>query len=418
MSFLSKISSKIANKLPSFRHPVKNSQMEKFFNDYAWTMQRRNKSIGVGWNTYYKAMHNVWVNASIQTYIDEIINLGFLINNPESEEVNTSHVTYLTSLFNNPMGLDSNDTYAMYQSLMWRSYLGLGDAFSEIIHDPTYTNIPIGLKHIPTELMMWHEDTSQWGFRGNDYRFENDELIHIKDADIRGGVWGESKIDTIANDILLEILGRRYTLDILKNKGLDPRGVLEYDKDISDEAWNREIARLTAAAKEHSKGTLLVKGAKYTRASTTNQDMEFNQLMHDVRDRIIATFGVPPSKVSIIETANLGSGSGNSQDKNFKKTLKGKARNFEDAYSKALGRSTFSEVFQYKDLDIEDKLIRAQKEDIRLNNGSLTINEVRSSYGEPPVPWGNQPLTNHNSLISESLMDIEHNKKELVLNDY
>ena len=81
-------------------------------------------------------------------------------------------------------------------------------------------------------------------------------------------------------------------------------------------------------------------------------------------------------------------------------------------------RETFSEVFQYKDLDIEDKLIRAQKEDIRLNNGSLTINEVRSSYGEPPVPWGNQPLTNHNSLISESLMDIEHNKKELVLNDY
>jgi HK97 family phage portal protein len=411
MNFFSKIRNKIVDNIPNVRQPIENSQMERFFNDYAWTMQRRNKSVGVGWNTYYKAMRNVWVNASIQTYVDEIINLGFLINNPESEEVNTSHVSYLTGLFNDPMGLDSNDTYAMYQSLMWRSYLGLGDAFSEIIHDPLYSRVPIGLKHIPTEMMMWHEDTSQWGFRGTNYRFENTDLIHIKDASIRGSVWGESKIDTLANDILLEVLGRNYTLDILKNKGLDPRGVLEYDKDISDEAWNREINRLTATAANHSKGTLLVKGAKYTRASTTNQDMEFNQLMHDVRDRIIATYGVPPSKVSIIETANLGSGSGNSQDKNFKKTLKGKARNFEDAYRKALGRSIFDEIFQYKDLDIEDKLIRTQKENIRLNNGSLTINEVRSSYGEPPVPWGNAPINHQNLLLSQSLSDVKENKR-------
>ena len=45
-------------------------------NDYGWLFRPRNKNIGVGWQTYYQAMSNVWVNACIQTYIDEIINLA------------------------------------------------------------------------------------------------------------------------------------------------------------------------------------------------------------------------------------------------------------------------------------------------------------------------------------------------------
>ncbi len=107
---------------------------------------------------------------------------------------------------------------------------------------------------------------------------------------------------------------------------------------------------------------------------------EYSNMMNSIRDRIIATYGVPPAKVSIIETANLGSGSGLTQDKQFKKELKGKSKNFEDAFTRVISHGEFSEVFQYNDLDIEDKLQRAQIEDIQIKNGSLTINEVRNSY--------------------------------------
>ena len=120
--------------------------------------------------------------------------------------------------------------------------------------------------------------------------------------------------------------------------------------------------------------------------------MEYSTMMNNIRDRIIATYGVPPAKVSIIETANLGSGSISTQDKQFKKELKGKSKNFEDAFTRVISHGEFEEVFQYNDLDIEDKLQRAQIEDIQIKNASLTINEVRNSYGKNPVVWGDKPL--------------------------
>ena len=74
-----------------------------------------------------------------------------------------------------------------------------------------------------------------------------------------------------------------------------------------------------------------------------------------------------------------------SQDKQFKKTFSGKAKLFEDSFNKVLGRTAFREIFEYNELDIEDKLARATIEDIRLNNGTLTVNEVRSGYGQAPI---------------------------------
>lgn len=392
MSFITKIKDTV-QKIPVLRRPAPQSKYDNYLADFGWTLQKRNKAAGIGWETYYQAMRNVWINACIQVYIDEIINLGFVINNPDNQTVNTKHVNYLTNFFDYPMGLSQEDTFASFNILMWKSYLGLGDAFCEVISDPQFNNIPIGLNHIPTELMHYYEDTDQWGLRDQDIRFEKDQLIHIKDPNIRGGIWGESKIDVLAKDITLEILGRERTNDILKNKGLDPSGVLEYDADMDDEAWNNEIARMQAMSKQNVNGSLIVRGAKYSKVANTNHDMEFIELMKDVRDRILATYGVPPSKVSIIETANLGSGSGQSQAENFKKRFKGNARIFEDAYKKVLGRSIFKETFSYGDMDIDDKLVQAQIENIRIHNGSSYINEVRKEHGKEPVDWGNVPIS-------------------------
>ena len=64
-------------------------------NDYGWLFRPRNKNIGVGWQTYYQAMSNVWVNACIQTYIDEIINLGFTIYNPDLDHMHKDIINFL-----------------------------------------------------------------------------------------------------------------------------------------------------------------------------------------------------------------------------------------------------------------------------------------------------------------------------------
>ena len=386
MNPIRNIQKSLSNKLPVLRKPKLKSNYAYVLSNIPWVLQRRNKASGVGIHTYYRAMRNVWVNACIQTYLDEVVNLGFMIKNPYSDEVDVVASEYLTSLFENPMGYDSNDTYSSYQTLMWKSYLGLGDSFSEVVFDEQFDKVPIGLKHIPTEVMSYYPDTDQWGFFDDSYRFEPENLIHIKDPDIRGGVWGESKIDILASDIRLEILGTDYTSEILESKGLSPSGTIEYDNTMSDIEWNNEIARLEAMAQHNRQGTMILRGGRYNQSSVTNRDLQYQDLMENVRDRVLATYGVPPHMVSVVEVANIGTGTGESQMKQFKKTFKGKARIFEDAYKKVLGRSTFKETFQYKELDIDDKLVKAKIEDIRINNGSLSIDEVRASYGQSPLP--------------------------------
>lgn len=386
MNPIRNIQKSLSNKLPVLRKPKLKSNYAYVLSNIPWVLQRRNKASGVGIHTYYRAMRNVWVNACIQTYLDEVVNLGFMIKNPYSDEVDVVASEYLTNLFENPMGYDSNDTYSSYQTLMWKSYLGLGDSFSEVVFDEQFDKVPIGLKHIPTEVMSYYPDTDQWGFFDDSYRFEPENLIHIKDPDIRGGVWGESKIDILASDIRLEILGTDYTSEILESKGLSPSGTIEYDNTMSDIEWNNEIARLEAMAQHNRQGTMILRGGRYNQSSVTNRDLQYQDLMENVRDRVLATYGVPPHMVSVVEVANIGTGTGESQMKQFKKTFKGKARIFEDAYKKVLGRSTFKETFQYKELDIDDKLVKAKIEDIRINNGSLSIDEVRASYGQSPLP--------------------------------
>ena len=386
MNPIRNIQKSLSNKLPILRKPKLKSNYAYVLSNIPWVLQRRNKASGVGIHTYYREMRNVWVNACIQTYLDEVVNLGFMIKNPYSDEVDVVASEYLTNLFENPMGYDSNDTYSSYQTLMWKSYLGLGDSFSEVVFDEQFDKVPIGLKHIPTEVMSYYPDTDQWGFFDDSYRFEPENLIHIKDPDIRGGVWGESKIDILASDIRLEILGTDYTSEILESKGLSPSGTIEYDNTMSDIEWNNEIARLEAMAQHNRQGTMILRGGRYNQSSVTNRDLQYQDLMENVRDRVLATYGVPPHMVSVVEVANIGTGTGESQMKQFKKTFKGKARIFEDAYKKVLGRSTFKETFQYKELDIDDKLVKAKIEDIRINNGSLSIDEVRASYGQSPLP--------------------------------
>lgn len=386
MSIFTKAYNSVRNKLPVLRKPSINSTYDNFLNDYSWILTSRNKSSKIGWNTYYKAGYNVWVRACINVYINEVRNLGFSIKSPEESHKNVVKTHYLEGLFKNPMGFNSNDTYATYQSSLWGSLLLLGDAFSEVIYDDEATAVPIGLKHIPTHLMMYYPDTDQWGLRDTNKRFEPENLIHIKEPGIRGSVWGESPIDTLANDLVLEIYGRNFTKEILERKGLDPSGVIEFDSNLSDAGYNQEIARLQAMANGNRRGTMVLRGAKFNSVGITNEDMEYSKLMSDIRDRILAVYGVPPSKVSIIETASLDHGSGESQSKNFKKTFGGKAKLFEDGFNKVLGRSGFREIFKYQEMDLEDKLIRAQTESLRLQNNTLTVNEVRQSYGQTPLP--------------------------------
>lgn len=383
---------KIKEHLPGLRRPERYSLYDLFMNDYNWAFTTPDKNIG-DLQTYYTAFNkNVWVRRCCKALCDEVLTSGFQINNPDKETVNYERVNYLTDLFNAPGGKYAEETFSSLIKQIIPSWKVTGDAFIEVNHDTLFDNVPNGFKFIPTELMGYNYELGAWGIRNTGHIFEPENLIHIYEPkiEIRGSNWGTSLIDNISMNISLEVLGLNHNRDIFENNGLDPRGIISFDKDVSNQMVKDNIKRLKN--QKNKKGILAIMGGNYQQTNNTNKDMEFLELIRYSRDCIITMFGVPPAKVGIIETANLGTGSGESQDKNFSKVINTDCRVIEDAFNKNLGRSGFQELFSFIRDDHEDKLQRATIEDKQLRNGSLFINEVRSGYGLEPVDWGNVPL--------------------------
>lgn len=392
----------IPQHLPGIRQPERYSMFDLFMEDYGWAFTTPDKHIGDLY-TYHQAFNkNVWVRRCCMVICDEMLAQGYRINNPNSDNVNYERVNYLTNLFKAPAGRYAEETFSSLIKQIVPSFKVTGDAFIEVNHDKLFDNVPNGFKFIPTELMGYDYNAGAWCIRNTGHIFEPENLIHIYEPkiQIRGSKWGTSLIDTIAQNITLEVLGMNHNKDIFENHGLDPRGVISFDRDLKPQQVKDNILRLKK--QKNKKGVISGQGMTYQQTNNSNKDMEFLELIRYSRDCIITMFGVPPAKVDIIETANLGTGSGESQDKNFGKVINGNCTVIEDAFNKNLGRSGFQELFEFIREDHENKLNRAEIEDKQLRNGTTFINEVRKGYGLPPVDWGNVPMNYSQYAIATS----------------
>lgn len=409
--------------LPFVRRPTYNSNYNKFMSNYGWVFSNANKSIGE-YSLYEQAENNVYVYRSIEVISDSLLINGFKINNPDDSEINFERTKYLTDLFNNPMGYNSPMTYALFHKQYIKSYELTGDAFIEVNYEEfpwdntDFYKVLNGFQFIPPEMIKWYEDTEQWGYRTKpSIRYEPDELIHIYEPDIslKSGHYGVSKLEKIKQPILMMWLGMTHNQELLENDGIDPRAVLSFDKDVTDESFEKELDRLQEYAQQRKRGgTLAVKGATFQSSGITNNDMDFLSLMNMCRDMILSAYGVQPGKAGIRETANIGTGTGESQDKDFKDMMSAKAKIIEGAFNKVLGHNGFEEVFQFNEMDIEDKLKRSQIEKIKLDSGILTVNEVRQEYGLEPVAWGDIPNGMQKNLVLNDLDELPKDSENTV----
>ena len=387
--------------LPFVRRPQYNSQFNEYLANYGWIFESANKSAG-DYTLYEQAENNVYVYRSIEVISDTLLINGYSINDPNDENVNFERTRYLENLFANPMGYKNEMTYAMFHKQYIRSFELTGDAFIGVNYenfnwdDTDFYKVINGFEFIPPDLLKWYDDTDQWGYRLQpNRRYESDEIIHIYEPSIhlKDLKYGVSKLEKIRMPLLMIWLGLNHNKDLLENDGIDPRAVLSFDKDVSNEDFENELERLSEMSRLRKKGgTLAIKGASFQSSGVSNNDMDFISLMNLSRDMILTAYGMQPGKAGIRETANLGTGSGESQDKDFKDMIKAKATLIEGAFNKVLGRNGFSEMFQFNEMDIEDKLKRSQIEKIKLDSGVVTINEVRTDYGLNPVEWGDIPL--------------------------
>jgi hypothetical protein len=138
------------------------------------------------------------------------------------------------------------------------------------------------------------------------------------------------------------------------------------------------------------------KGQTAVQELGTNKLQEWDGVATACRDEIISGFGVPPSKVGVIESANIGGGQGTSQDRSFRVNTCGPISEL------ILEKFSFRLLYlsygvkdwhlKFGEVDWRDDMTIEQIRDIRIRNGLWSVNRGRVDVGEPPTVGGDIPV--------------------------
>jgi len=117
--------------------------------------------------------------------------------------------------------------------------------------------------------------------------------------------------------------------------------------------------------------------------SVETKEGSFEKYRNECRDRILVAHGVPPHRVGIIETASLGSGTGEAQNETYKRSiLEPRQRIIEAKFDivNQLGFGIKGWLFKFDDIDFKDQKNQAEIAKIYKDMGAMTIDEVRTEF--------------------------------------
>jgi HK97 family phage portal protein len=228
-------------------------------------------------------------------------------------------------------------------------------------------------------------------------RFKPNEVIHVKFDSPGDTLYGVSP--TQKN--ILPITSWLFTAALVKEtmKRGDPARIhVDWPLALPES----EMKRLQQQYATRNLGARNIGNLFETKGGAQVHEMGINQLnnwlntLQQRRDEILSGYGVPPSKVGVIEAGNLGGGTGTQQDKTFRVNTVGPIQE--------LVLEKFSFALMYQAYGIEDWAIKfgvvdwrddeviEQIRDQRIRNGSWTLNKARADIGEPPVKGGDDAV--------------------------
>jgi len=236
-------------------------------------------------------------------------------------------------------------------------------------------------------------------------RFDADQVIHISLDAPRGGLYGVSP----AQKALLPITAWLFTMATLKEcfrRGDPPRlhVDLAHFQDTDVQRW-REQYRVFNLGPKAVGEPVLTTGGGGVQVLDSRKVTDYLDADRQLRDQIIAAFGVPPAKLGIIETGNLGSGSGESQNKTFHvNTIIPIANLILEKLNYHLLQVGFGIIdwhLEFMEIDFRDSMVVEDIREKRLHNGAYTLNRWRAEIGEPPVEGGDDPIFMERTFVAD-----------------
>lgn len=276
-----------------------------------------------------------------------------------------------------------------------------GDAYLEI----TWTGkIPVAIYNLDcpttTPVTDEHGQVSEYvqvTDQGQRATFETREVIHITLDDLRSGVFGTSP----TQGALLPITGWLFAASCGKEmfrKGLPINLHIDFPAGTSDadiRRWSAQYMASNVGPRNIGKPITTKNGGKVV-------ELQFGKVSDvlafkdQCRDEIVAEYGCPPAKAGIIESGNLGGGTGEDQNRTFIiNTCDPIAELVLEKLNFHLTKHGFGITgwhLKFREIDYRDSVVIEGIRDTRLRNGGWTLNRMRAEIGEPPVEGGDDAV--------------------------
>jgi HK97 family phage portal protein len=227
--------------------------------------------------------------------------------------------------------------------------------------------------------------------------FEPHEVIHISLDSPRSGIYGVSPTEAALLPITVWLFTSATVKEIFR-KGNPPSIHVDFPASMDTKEINKWVAQYLAKnLGPRNIGTPVpTKGGAQVHELKMGAVAEYLAVLDQKRDEVLATYGVPPAAAGVIESGNLGGGTGEAQDKMFRTNTCGPIA------ALVLEKIVFAIVQQgfgitdwtlkFKDVDMRDSKTIEEIRDTRIRNGSWTINRARAEIGEPPVDGGDDAV--------------------------
>lgn len=345
--------------------------------------------------TLYKAyLNNVWISACVDVTAKRITSGGFIIEEVKQGEGSDSNRAQIDKLlhFVNP----DEDFLQLIRSIA-TDLLIYGEAYMEVVNKG---GKPFSLHKIDCITMNYKLDQhghvlqyiQNMTHSTDTITFEPQEIIRWWFPDAQAHQKALSPIERILGPVDADTRMSDWVRQFFR-RGARPPFWIKFPGTLD------EAKRFVTFLRENYTGQanahvpmVLYDEAELFEIGKGSIDVDFLKGRDQMCKEILAAYQVPPALVGLIESGNIGGGTGESQEKSFQFNACDPLRQliFEKfnyrIIQQGYGITDWVVNTRYADYRSDDVISKIQ--DLRIRNGSNTINEIRAEMGKKELDGG------------------------------
>jgi HK97 family phage portal protein len=243
----------------------------------------------------------------------------------------------------------------------------------------------------PDGMPVYSYTSARWGVsKSTDQVWQAYDIFHLR-APSLDGLLGETPIYLVRNIIGVELEAEKFVASFFRN-GARPAGLIKVTGTLTEEALKRlrqSWQSITGGAENAGRVAILESGYSWEKVSVDPEEAKLVELRSFCRSQIAAAFNVPVHMVG--DATKTSYASAEQADAEFvKHCLANWASRFEEECARKLVREgePIETHISFDALLRGDLASRFAAYSTALNNGFLTINEVRERENYAPIDGG------------------------------